>query len=107
MSDDWPPDWNPDPDGTHLAAALGDQAALDQRATVASLAAAERVIDEGRFNIAKLLRAEAHSSRVRALELERMAAAGMPSSDRLPGSASTSTKRLRARPARARSGTGR
>jgi len=83
MTDDAAPDWNPDPDGTHLAAALGDQAAIDQRAAVASLAAAERAIDEGRFNIAKLLRAAAHSSRVRALELERMAAAGMPSSDRL------------------------
>ena len=83
MSDEWVQDWNPDPDGAHLAAALGDQAARDQRAAVASLAAAERAIVEGRFNVAKLLRAAAHASRVRALELERMAAAGMPSADRL------------------------
>lgn len=66
-----------------LSAALGDQAALEQRAAVASLAAAERAIEEGRFNIAKVLRAAAHSSRVRGLELERLAAAGMPSTDRL------------------------
>ena len=81
MSDEWLPHWM-DPTA-HLDAALGDQAALDQRAAVASLAAAERAIEEGRFNIAKLLRAAAHSSRVRALELERLAAAGMPSPDRL------------------------
>ena len=66
-----------------LSAALGDQAALEQRAAVASLAAAERAIEEGRFNIAKVLRAAAHSSRVRGLELERLAAAGMPSTDRV------------------------
>ena len=78
MSDEWLPHME-----GHLNAALGDQAALDQRAAVASLAAAERAIEEGRFNIAKLLRAAAHSSRVCALELERLAAAGAPSPDRL------------------------
>jgi rubrerythrin len=78
MSDEWLPHME-----GHLLAALGDQAALDQRAAVASLAAAERAIEEGRFNIAKLLRAAAHSSRVRALELERLAASGAPSPDRL------------------------
>ncbi|HTN81433.1 MAG TPA: DinB family protein [Acidimicrobiales bacterium] len=78
MSDDRAPDLD-----EHLLAALGDQAAIDQRAAVASLAAAERAIEEGRFNIAKVLRAAAHASRVRALELERLAAAGKPSPDRL------------------------
>jgi len=67
----------------HLFAALGDQAAIDQRSAVASLAAAERAVDEGRFNIAKVLRAAAHASRVRALELERLAASGKSSADRL------------------------
>lgn len=67
----------------HLAAALGEQAAADQRAVVAGLAAAERAVDEGRFNVAKVLRAAAASSRIRALELERMAAAGKLSTERL------------------------
>jgi len=66
-----------------VAARLGDQAALDQRAVVASLAAAERAEFEGRPHVARVLRAVAGASEARAYSLERLAAGQAPSLERL------------------------
>jgi rubrerythrin len=56
-------------------AGLDAAVARDAVASVRALAAAERAVEEGRLNIAKVLRAAALSSRQRALALERVAAA--------------------------------
>jgi rubrerythrin len=56
-------------------AALDAIIAREALASVRALAAAERAVDEGRLNIAKVLRAAALSSRQRALALERIAGA--------------------------------
>lgn len=55
-----------------LATMLHDVAADASEAVPQCLAGAERAVDEGRFNVAKILRAVAHSARVRALDLERL-----------------------------------
>jgi rubrerythrin len=55
-------------------AALDAIVAREALASVRALAAAERAVDEGRLNIAKVLRAAALSARQRALALERVAA---------------------------------
>jgi rubrerythrin len=57
-------------------AELDAAVARDALASVRALAAAERAVEEGRLNIAKVLRAAALSLRQRALTLERTAAAG-------------------------------
>lgn len=62
---------------------LADAIDREARAVVRCLAAAERAIEEGRFNLAKVLRAAAHASRARALTLERAASAGGPAVDAL------------------------
>ncbi len=52
--------------------------ARDSRTAVAALAAAERAVEEGRLNMAKVLRALALAARARALSLERTRAAESP-----------------------------
>jgi rubrerythrin len=63
------------PEAGHVQdrAAIEAMVARDALAAVRALAAAERAVDEGRLNIAKLLRASALSARQRALMLERIA----------------------------------
>lgn len=56
-------------------AALSTLARGEAFAAVSALAAAERAVEAGRLNAAKVLRAAALSSRVRALALERVASA--------------------------------
>jgi rubrerythrin len=57
---------------TELDAAITREA----RASVQALAAAERAVEEGRLNVAKVLRASALSARQRALAMERAATRG-------------------------------
>ena len=57
---------------------LDEVIASDGRTAVAALAAAERAVDEGRLNLAKVLRALALAARARALSLERIAIDGVP-----------------------------
>ncbi len=55
----------------------------DAIAAIRCLAAAERAVEEGRMNLAKILRASALSSRARAMALERVAARGEAATDTL------------------------
>ncbi|HEY8172394.1 MAG TPA: DinB family protein [Dehalococcoidia bacterium] len=55
--------------------------ATDARDAIRCLAAAERAVEEGRLNIAKLLRSQALAARQRALILERLVARSTPSTD--------------------------
>ena len=55
--------------------------ARDSRIAVSALAAAERAVEEGRLNLAKVLRALALAARARALSLERVATAEAPSTE--------------------------
>lgn len=58
-------------------------AQADAYNAIRCLAAAERAVEEGRMNLAKVLRAMALASRTRALALERAASAGAPATDTL------------------------
>lgn len=58
--------------------ALDGVIARDSRTAVAALAAAERAVEEGRLNMAKVLRALGLAARARALSLERAAVAESP-----------------------------
>lgn len=55
-----------------LSAVVTDAIDRESRAVIRCLAAAERAVEDGRFNVAKVLRAAAHSARVRAMNLERL-----------------------------------
>lgn len=59
-----------------LAGKLSEAIDRDSRAAIACLVAAERAVEEGRFNVAKVLRAAAHTARVRAMNFQRLLVAG-------------------------------
>jgi rubrerythrin len=59
--------------------ALHQASAREAESAARSLAAAERAVDEGRLNVAKVLRAHALSARQRALALARLGDEGEPS----------------------------
>ncbi len=56
----------------HDRLSLSSLAQREAAAAVSALAAAERAVEAGHLNAAKVLRAAAHSSRVRALALQRI-----------------------------------
>jgi rubrerythrin len=59
----------------HLTAQLQEAVAQESQAVIRCLVAAERAVEDGRFNIAKVMRAAAHAARVRAMQLQRLLAA--------------------------------
>jgi len=56
----------------HLMAQLQEAVAQESQAVVHCLVAAERAVEDGRFNIAKVMRAAAHTARIRAMHLQRL-----------------------------------
>lgn len=70
----WLSPWRRDMD-EHLIAKLQEAVAQESQAVIRCLVAAERAIEDGRFNIAKVMRAAAHTARVRAMHLQRLLAA--------------------------------
>lgn len=79
----------PDPTGCIINDVLEEIVKESATAAVHCLAAAERAVEEGRFNIAKVLRAFAHSARLRALAAARLLAL-----DRRPGKVLASSRTL-------------
>ena len=59
----------------HLTAQLQEAVAQESQAVIRCLVAAERAVEDGRFNIAKVMRAAAHTARIRAMHLQRLLAA--------------------------------
>lgn len=57
-----------------LAQLLSDAIAQESQAHIRNLVAAEEAVSQGRFNIAKVMRAAAHASRARAMNLQRLLA---------------------------------
>ena len=57
-----------------LAATLQEIVAQESQAVMRCLAAAELAVEDGQFNIAKVMRAAAHAARVRAMHLQRLLA---------------------------------
>jgi len=56
----------------HLIAQLQEAVAQESQAVIRCLVAAERAVEDGRFNIAKVMRAAAHTARIRAMHLQRL-----------------------------------
>ena len=56
----------------HLTAQLQEAVAQESQAVIRCLVAAERAVEDGRFNIAKVMRAAAHTARIRAMHLQRL-----------------------------------
>lgn len=59
----------------HLESKLREIADQESQAAIRCLVAAELAVEDGRFNIAKVMRAAAHTARVRAMQLQRLLAA--------------------------------
>ena len=57
-----------------LVGTLQEIIAQESRAVMSCLVAAELAVEDGRFNIAKVMRAAAHTARVRAMQLQRLLA---------------------------------
>src|SRR4029453_9630821 len=55
-----------------LIAQLQEAGAQESLAVIRCLVAAERAVEDGRFNIAKVMRAAAHTARIRAMHLQRL-----------------------------------
>jgi rubrerythrin len=58
----------------HLTAQLQEAVSQESQAVIRCLVAAERAVEDGRFNIAKVMRAAAHTARARAMHLQRLLA---------------------------------
>jgi rubrerythrin len=56
----------------HLTAQLQEAVTQESQAVIRCLVAAERAVEDGRFNIAKVMRAAAHTARIRAMHLQRL-----------------------------------
>ena len=56
----------------HLTDQLQEAVAQESQAVIRCLVAAERAVEDGRFNIAKVMRAAAHTARIRAMHLQRL-----------------------------------
>jgi rubrerythrin len=56
----------------HLMTQLQAAVAQESQAVIRCLVAAERAVEDGRFNIAKVMRAAAHTARIRAMHLQRL-----------------------------------
>jgi rubrerythrin len=56
----------------HLVGTLQEIIAQESQAVMRCLVAAELAVEDGRFNIAKVMRAAAHTARVRAMQLQRL-----------------------------------
>jgi rubrerythrin len=58
----------------HPVGTLQEIIAQESQAVMRCLVAAELAVEDGRFNIAKVMRAAAHTARVRAMQLQRLLA---------------------------------
>jgi rubrerythrin len=56
----------------HLIAQLQDAVAQESQAVIRCLVAAEHAVEDGRCNIAKVMRTAAHTARIRAMHLQRL-----------------------------------
>lgn len=59
----------------HLVAQLQAAVANESQAVIRCLVAAEVAVEDGRFNIAKVMRSAAHTARIRAMTMQRLLAA--------------------------------
>jgi rubrerythrin len=59
----------------YLVAQLQEAMSSESQAMIRCLSAAEAAVEDGRFNIAKVMRAAAHAARIRAMNLQRLLAA--------------------------------